>query len=390
MPWRVQCKHARSIHLCSLYTGALQQCNACALLAVSSGHFLFGTLQLVHVRCCCISLSFLYAHLTRPQTFTLCALSPYRLCAPGSVSTGLRLSCTECGVGRAANALQSSCVICPIGKIAPYRAMSSCVDCALGLFADGTDPKQCQVCGPSRSVNGNNLLAFNRSACTACPFGQFAEFNSTDVCSSCLSGTFSNSSTGTQKCQSCPAGTYVDSNTLSSCIPCAPGSISPASSTECEPCRPGTIAQTNLCVPCPPGQFASDSVTCRDCAAGRYANGTGAPSCAPTPAGTFTTLGSSEPVPCSVGSNQVIRLRCVGIPGPSDLFGLLLVRCLQPNPGQAICIPCDPGFFANIRYTLSESAVVYSYRYEIMYALVTPCFAVAKFRVTHVHEASTA
>jgi len=184
--------------------------------------------------------------------------------------------------------------------------MSSCVDCAVGLFADGSDSKQCQVCGHSRSVNGNNLLAFNRSACTPCPFGRFAEFNSTDVCSVCGSGTFTNSGTGTQKCQSCPAGTYVDTNTFTSCIPCAAGSISPASSTVCEPCRPGTIAQIDLCVPCPPGQFAPDSITCRDCMAGRYANGSGSPACAPAPAGTFTLLpGSSAPVPCDVGSNQV-------------------------------------------------------------------------------------
>eukprot|EP00762_Andalucia_godoyi_P003021 ANDGO_04158.mRNA.1 hypothetical protein EMIHUDRAFT_216696 len=171
------------------------------------------------------------------------------------------------------------------------------------------------------------------SRCVSCPVGMFGTIDGALnplFCSYCPGGTFSNvSGIDLSGCHTCPAGTY--SNGLK---------------TNCSLCPKGTYgmeegANSNgTCAPCPAGSFSTTagSPSCSHCPMNFYSFATGALSanvCMPCPEGLFTnTTGASY---------------CIGCNSTSLYYNASLDRCvscssdtvyLVVNANGTGCRPC--------------------------------------------------
>jgi hypothetical protein len=96
--------------------------------------------------------------------------------------------------------------------------------------------------------------------CSRCPSGKYSDkLSDHTFCQNCSAGSYNNES-GLTFCSTCPIGTYSSSSGRSTCLLCAPGAYtSNAGAAECQPCPDGTIAESTSCTDCLTGTYSRPS-----------------------------------------------------------------------------------------------------------------------------------
>lgn len=202
------------------------------------------------------------------------------------------------------------CEMCEPGK-QPNTNQTVCTQCVYGTFSSSTTSGICETCDPG------STSADDRETCIDCPAGQ-AGFNAT--CTSCPLGSFS--FTGQPVCTECPPGKTSNAE-RSGCIVCGAGKARPLGQDDCTDCTPGTAPDANgqLCLHCSePGYYAQPGqAVCEACKPGTqpFANRTGCTDC---PAGTAGLDGMC--IPCQTGryaeAGQVSCMLCQQGMEPTD------------------------------------------------------------------------
>ena len=199
-------------------------------------------------------------------------------------------SCHDCLAGRSSFGLSSSCDACPSGWVSGAAA-SFCTPCSAGRYR--FNASNCEECGE------NELSGVGAAACDVCPLGRYAPIGSLD-------------------CSGCAAGFEKTSirNTTFACVACGAGTFSPGAGMPCDACNPGAVSNSSAggCVPCGAGSSANSTAhpwPCDDCASGSYAPTAGSPTCTACPAGSVQNLtGQTSCIQCDIGQYASSSLQC--------------------------------------------------------------------------------
>ena len=190
--------------------------------------------------------------------------------------------------------------------------------CSAGTYWTGqgaTSSDNCTLCGPgaySEQSTGST------SCLSACGPGTYAE---PGFCAGCYSGTFwtGTGATSSAKCSRCGAGMFSSGTGQTVCSLCQAGTYSTALGA----------SSPAVCIACAFDQFVplnspSSMSSCGQCAAGTYLNSSSHTSCGLCPAGTFSTMAGNTSKACSA---------C-----PTGTFS---------DQGQGYCSACPPGSYSN-------------------------------------------
>ncbi len=263
-------------------------------------------------------------------------------CPAGKSSTAVKAqSCTDCAVGTyQPNQNQQSCPTCPNGQYQDAQGQITCKPCSAGSFTSASTGKN--TCTPC--AEGKYAGSPNSEECTDCEPGRFAVSTGSLLCNQCDAGTYT-STPGQRSCQKCTAGWYQPDPNQVGCIKCPKGTYMPSEgASSCLPCPIGTFTDADgltICTPCPEGTFSEAKATvCTDCAAGKFAFGTGNVGCTDCDAGKFSALPRmASCTDCAAGKYR---------PDTGKSFCLECeVGKSQSATGQAQCIKCAAGSYSN-------------------------------------------
>ena len=204
-------------------------------------------------------------------------------------------TCINCQVGTFSNQIGSTvCKECPVGFYQDFTGnypVTSCNECPAGWVQNNKGQGSCEECAPSNCQYCVGYGVVNEE-CQRCPIGQYS--NQTAVCSQCPQGfeggykrrdfevqiTSNGANTCVQceqgfeylngTCTECSVGTYSDNYT---CINCPSGYFRDTAVDKTELCF------CDLCKTCPSGFFGGNGVNCEACAAGKYQDTPGQPTC---------------------------------------------------------------------------------------------------------------
>lgn len=265
------------------------------------------------------------------------------VCPPGFFCPSASSQPTPCPIGTFSNQVgainSDSCELCPVGHACPQPATIFPQPCMAGYF--------CNTTGEVSTSPANKL----------CPLGHFCPKGTINQ-KPCPSGTFQ-SAPGQENCQTCPSS-YVCDATLMPIIdpyliPCPAGFYCPIGTRFASehPCPPGTFSDVEglgaeeQCQTCLPGFYCETpalTTSTGPCAAGYYCS-LGAKTAQPTdgitgaicPQGSFCPLGSSNPIPCPLGS------------ATEEVGAADVSACLLCPPGQFCTsgsppMDCDGGY----------------------------------------------
>jgi hypothetical protein len=213
-------------------------------------------------------------------------------CTIGTYSTGNTNGCTQCSAGYyASDGASTACALCPSGKRSDSSSGSIlCIDCSPGYFAN-LPTSTCTPCPPG------SISDFGAPLCLkTCPAGMYFDGS---VCTSCLAGSYTESTKAVTSCTLCVVGTYQNQRNQTYCKNCAPGFFE-------------TRIASSQCFACPSGQTSKEGQTsCSLCSEGTFANLTGQSSCTKCPQMTTTWgFGATSQLFC-----QICDIGTYGSPG---------------------------------------------------------------------------
>lgn len=279
----------------------------------------------------------------------------YHECERGTYITNL--TCTPCELGAYADqtgqarcspciagtytgvdAGASACLACPAGS-ASIGGVSVCANCTVGTYVSGLGQPQCSLCAPGfySAVNGSN-------GCLPCGKGQSQSGQGMSFCTTCDVGKFNNA-LGQGTCQLCTPGTYTNSTGTIDCSPCPPQQHqSQPGQGLCTLCPDGaesTAAAQSDCSQCVAGTYRDNSsVSCVNCAAGRYQSFRGTTTCVDCPVGRFSGPRAAECSPCPPGTFA---------PAPATQTGCPFCPSFSTSPEQSALCACAVGFYGTTR-----------------------------------------
>ena len=226
----------------------------------------------------------------------------------GAVSTN---GCRLCPSGRynensGASTFQLACIQCNPGSFSVHPGAISetfCTSCVAGTYNTEHGSNASSHCLRCPLGTSSSSKRSSYDSCIPCRAGFYASNAGSKTCASCMSGKFSESTTGTSSdvCHNCPHGWYQSELGQRGCVPCAIGSFSnktaASSSESCQLCRMGKFAAV-----------ASGASICIDCLAGYYSSSLGASSldtCHVCPTNTVSNLtGASTVKACQACSGK--------------------------------------------------------------------------------------
>lgn len=270
-------------------------------------------------------------------------------CAQGRFANDSGLTtCSECLVDTFTNATgQTTCAWCSSGQYAPIRGSTVCLDCAPGQYRE--DP----------------LLDSSTGVCSSCVSGSFSNSSASSSCTSCQPGSFQASPLQTQ-CYACQPGSFSNSTGASSCFRCAVGwRQESAGSTACVQCLAGTFQNAEggvSCSECPSGSYSSvnGSTSCNKCPQGRYASTQGMSTCLSCGFGLVSPVeGQSRCVPCADGFPNENATECVRyVCARGYFFDRTIAECQACPAGKygvggdlvdtGACVDCPSGSYSTM------------------------------------------
>jgi hypothetical protein len=172
--------------------------------------------------------------------------------------------------------------VCPLGTYLESGESRICSSCISGTYSNGTDMTSCLQCGAGK------FSGTEASTCTECEAGKFSAVIAAANCTSCGRGKYSNISGAASGdvCTGCSAGKYLDSegnDDETDCIACVGDVTSLRGSTSISDC---------VCLPGFVGSPAS-GIGCTACEAGKYGPA-GVLACIVCPKGKFNPI-SAQP-----------------------------------------------------------------------------------------------
>ena len=269
-----------------------------------------------------------------------------------------------------------------------------------------TENDDCEVCGmgkisrdsrcePCRTYEGTTESG--QSTCTPCPAGWYLEDMNSGRCEQCAAGKYRNQShvaadkvraegspvSYEEKCEECAAGKYglnLGAATESQCVGCEAGKYSAvrgaSNATTCQDCPIGEVSSegASACSKCPankttehsgssPGSckcnsgfYTLDSVTCAECAVGKYSNELNAQQCTNCSTGTAQNrTGQTSCHTCTdtqyAASGATACRDCPGNATTAHGANASITDCLC-NAGFAgengsACTQCGPGKYTD-------------------------------------------
>ena len=307
-----------------------------------------------------------------------------RDCTAGKFSdTPGAVFCTNCTAGRFVSTpaayAESLCQACPAGQFSD-EGQPNCTLCAAGQFQHATGRPSCDSCQPGSTTD--TLRNPGAVSCTACSAGRYSSLPTVD-CAECPPGHITNTltATGAVSCTACSPGQYTVIST-SNCEMCVHGSVTDTLAREgassCTQCSAGRYSEepTADCAQCFAGRFAEPGSTkCRVCAGHN---------CIFTPLGANYSADCSGPewvanldqsacIACSAGTEPSLdRSLCNTCPtGTASENGIQCLMCNDTNVNhnqstvsnefKTACVPCRPGFGANLYASRCDSCPAQSF-----------------------------
>lgn len=270
-------------------------------------------------------------------------------CVAGMYSQGGQTTCTMCSAGRYSQKSGASselyCLSCPGGTHGPTLGASSvelCLDCQAGTFG-AAGSSSCEICYAG-TYSGDAA-----ESCTSCQPGHFANDSQTEVCSTCVEGTYRDSTTNGSACVFCGAGTY--------------------STTD------GATSQ-DTCSRCPLGTYSADqgATSCSACEAGYYSSGSGLSKCSQcssqdTPAGALGCCPVHNTAQWPISPSGSVHTA----PGKSDIEVYELDVCSTKLLSASTMLSPSYASEASIVYLYSESLIATVSENEIQDCVTVSC-----------------
>ena len=195
---------------------------------------------------------------------------------------------------------QGSCLPCIPGKYNDEKNQTKCKLCSINEFTNKTKETSCHRCGVGEKSNPGS------ARCTKCDGGE-AGTGKNDACESCQAGQYRSSSMDSKSCRACPTG-WSSPEASTKCQQNAPGwsaskcDLDSGICKETKACPPGTKGneERTACDPCPAGQTSFlGSVSCMNCAKGKYASSEGMNECTSCPSAWYQPQENEPSTKCT-------------------------------------------------------------------------------------------
>ena len=303
---------------------------------------------------CCVCLCLLYthgpfapsAHTSGPRgtyfdktdgVVKACETGLSSLGSPGALDSA---SCyLKCPAGQSLASDGSTCADCARGKYAG-EPLPTCKVCPSGRFEDSVGSTECKKCQLGKAV----VAGVNRnvSSCMQCPEGHYGDVHDLQTCKACPNARYEDSS-GSTKCKACPHGSYENLGTTG-------------------------MVRLNQCIECGRGRYgtqnaSTSSLSCVNCAPGKYSYVLVASECKPCPAGR-EALEPRTPIcsPCATGKVRMGNDEaCASCSNPSQYATVTADECKECGPGEHLnvnrsgCDRCPAGRFSETPGATSSS-----------------------------------